>query len=605
MSSENTGGDSSRKDKMPIGRTLHYFFQVLKRHKAATITTAILAILATLAQSILSPLALSQIIDRLATGDYQADHLWQDFTPLIALFIGALLATEIIYRVQLWIHWKMQLHAFRDLDLLCFDAIAAQSMRFHDNRFGGQIVNYTKRFVRAYETLHDNIIWYFIPLFTMTIVSIGVLAFLVPVYALILTIVASVFTTFIVIANRRSILLGQKESRADSEKSGRLADMITNVLTVKSYAREAAERSRFKQSTDKVFDIGTTLLKFTTVRHAVAGLVSVIMAAVIIIFAVGGNQWFGISIGTIILLYTYTNSILGRLWDLNGRIKDINQAFGDAVDMTNILDETPEVLDHSNVRLQVQKGTVSFNNITFTHDGQSTPIFQDFTLKIPAGQRVGLVGVSGSGKTTLTKLMLRFADVSSGDITIDGQDIRKVTQNSLREQVAYVPQESTLFHRSIADNISYHHPGGPHSAVVKAAKLAHADDFIDSFPKGYETLVGERGVKLSGGQRQRIAIARAILKDAPILLLDEATSALDSESEAAIQAALKNLMQGRTSLVIAHRLSTVMDLDRIIVLEDGKIIEDGSHDQLLKKGGHYAKLWSRQSGSFFANDAEA
>lgn len=206
--------------------------------------------------------------------------------------------------------------------------------------------------------------------------------------------------------------------------------------------------------------------------------------------------------------------------------------------------------------------------------------------------------MSGSGKTTLTKLLLRFADVNKGEILIDGQNIRDITQTSLREAIAYVPQESSLFHRSVYDNIAYGRPGSTREEVLKAARLANADEFIKKLPDGYETMVGERGIKLSGGQRQRIAIARAILKDAPILVLDEATSALDSESEALIQGALTNLMKGRTSIVVAHRLSTIAGLDEIVVLDDGKIVEQGTHRELLKKGGEYQKLWSRQSGAF-------
>lgn len=248
--------------------------------------------------------------------------------------------------------------------------------------------------------------------------------------------------------------------------------------------------------------------------------------------------------------------------------------------------------------LVAQKGDIEFNGITFKHADAKAPIFKDFSLSVKPGERIGLVGISGSGKTTLTKLLLRFADVQKGEILIDGQNVSKVQQVSLREAIAYVPQETSLFHRSIADNIAYAHPEASRDEIIRAAKLANAHDFIKDLPDGYETLVGERGVKLSGGQRQRIAIARAILKDAPILVLDEATSALDSESEALIQDALVKLMKGRTSIVVAHRLSTIASLDRIIVLDNGKIIEQGTHQQLLEKHGAYHHLWSRQSGAF-------
>ncbi|OYW42452.1 hypothetical protein B7Z28_01505 [Candidatus Saccharibacteria bacterium 32-45-3] len=225
-------------------------------------------------------------------------------------------------------------------------------------------------------------------------------------------------------------------------------------------------------------------------------------------------------------------------------------------------------------------------------------MFKQFNLSIPAGQRVGLVGQSGSGKTTLTKLLLRFSDIQKGAITIDDQAIETVTQSSLRKAIAYVPQEPMLFHRTLEENIKYGNPDANREQVIEAAKRAHALEFIEKLPEGLDTLVGERGIKLSGGQRQRIAIARAILKDAPILVLDEATSALDSESEKLIQQAFTELMKDRTSIVIAHRLSTIAKLDRIIVMDNGAIIEDGTHDELLAKKGQYAKLWAHQSGGF-------
>ena len=255
--------------------------------------------------------------------------------------------------------------------------------------------------------------------------------------------------------------------------------------------------------------------------------------------------------------------------------------------------------------IEVSKGAIKFDAIRFKHADAPRAIFDNFSLDVKAGERIGLVGLSGSGKTTLTKLLLRFADVEKGKIEIDGQDIKQVKQVSLREKIAYVPQDTALFHRSIAENIAYGKPDATMEEIKHAAELAHADEFIKDLPDGYETLVGERGVKLSGGQRQRISIARAILKDAPILVLDEATSALDSESEALIQDALDRLMKGRTSIVVAHRLSTIAGMDKIVVLEDGKIMEQGSHDALLKnKRGSYSRLWSRQSGAFLNKETD-
>ena len=279
-------------------------------------------------------------------------------------------------------------------------------------------------------------------------------------------------------------------------------------------------------------------------------------------------------------------------------VSSFNYAFGDAREMVEILDMPVIVDDKTDIPLEIQDAKIEFSHVNFKHKGKKTELFEDFSLVIPAGKKVGLVGPSGAGKTTLTKLLLRFADVDSGAIFIDGKDIRDVTQQSLRENIAYVPQESFLFHRSIKENIAYGNLGVTNKKIIEAAKLANADEFINELPMKYDALVGERGVKLSGGQRQRIAIARAILKDAPILVLDEATSSLDSESETLIKEALNKLMENRTSIVIAHRLSTVANLDEIVVLDEGKIVERGTHRELLAKRGKYYKLWSKQSGGF-------
>jgi ATP-binding cassette, subfamily B, bacterial len=244
----------------------------------------------------------------------------------------------------------------------------------------------------------------------------------------------------------------------------------------------------------------------------------------------------------------------------------------------------------------VTVATIDWNQVTFKFDGKF--VFSDFNLNIPAGQRLGLVGHSGAGKSTFVSLLLRQHDLDAGSILIAGQDISDVTQDSLRQAIAVVPQEPALFHRSVRDNIAYGNPAATEEQIISAAKQAQAHDFIMDLPSGYDTLVGERGVKLSGGQKQRVAIARAMLKDSPILILDEATSALDSESEVAIQKALETLMQGRTVIAIAHRLSTLRKMDRVVVMEDGKIIEDGTHEKLTKSGGVYERLWQHQAGGF-------
>jgi ATP-binding cassette subfamily B protein len=293
--------------------------------------------------------------------------------------------------------------------------------------------------------------------------------------------------------------------------------------------------------------------------------------------------------------------VTGQLWSINEVIRNYNKVIGDAHEMVDILHLPASVRDLYETDLVVSQGLIEIDDITFGHDDQhDEPLFEHFDLTVLPGEKVGLVGQSGSGKTTLTRLLLRFSDLGAGQIRIDGQDIAGVRQRSLRRQISYVPQEPLLFHRSLRENIAYGLPGATAEQVIDAARRAYALEFIESLPNGFDTLVGERGVKLSGGQRQRIAIARAILKDARILVLDEATSALDSESEVHIQRALAQAMAGRTTLVIAHRLSTIQAMDRILVMDTGRIIEQGSHRELLAAHGVYASLWAHQSGGFLS-----
>jgi ATP-binding cassette subfamily B protein len=269
--------------------------------------------------------------------------------------------------------------------------------------------------------------------------------------------------------------------------------------------------------------------------------------------------------------------------------------------MTEILQEDAEIVDQPNAQpLAIKTGAIDLQNVHFRyHDSQADQaVFSELNLHVAPGEKVGLVGPSGGGKSTLTRLLLRFEDIDDGQIAIDGQNIAAITQASLRQAISYVPQEPLLFHRSVRENITYGKDGATDTELFQAARAAHADAFINDLPEKYDTIVGERGVKLSGGQRQRVAIARAILKDAPILVLDEATSALDSESEVLIQDALWKLMESRTAIVIAHRLSTIQKMDRIIVLDNGRIVEQGTHKELLRHKGVYANLWAHQSGGF-------
>jgi ABC-type multidrug transport system fused ATPase/permease subunit len=303
-------------------------------------------------------------------------------------------------------------------------------------------------------------------------------------------------------------------------------------------------------------------------------------------------------VGTFVLVQAYIISINNSLWSFSRIVRDMTEGISDAKEMVEMLHLPHEIQDIPNATaLNVPKGLIEFKNVSFSF-GENKPVFNKLNLSIKAGEKVALIGSSGAGKSTLVKLLLRLNDIQGGEISIDGQNIKNVTQESLRENISLVPQDPALFHRTLMENIRYGRRDATDEEVINSSKLAHCDIFIKEFPYKYETFVGERGIKLSGGERQRVAIARALLKNAPILVLDEATSSLDSHSESLIQDALQTLMKGKTTLVIAHRLSTIRKMDRIIVLGKDGILEEGSHEQLIQKHGMSARLWNLQAGGF-------
>lgn len=384
-----------------------------------------------------------------------------------------------------------------------------------------------------------------------------------------------------------------------SDIHGAVADALTNNLIVRTFAGEKREIASLQKMTKRFTKIYQKDIGFITAEGStrVTLMIGVQIVAIIATATMVSNHT--LTLATAIFMLAYMQRIGSQLFVLGDIIHGYDQAFLDSQPMTEMLLTDNEVTDANDAKaLQLSSPTITFEKASYRYPDGNTDVLKNVNLDIPAGQKVGMVGHSGAGKSTIVQLLLRFSDVTSGSIKISGQDIRDITQESLRESIAYVPQEPLLFHRSLRENIAYGKIDATDDEIRSAAKKAHALEFIDQLPHGLDTTVGERGVKLSGGQRQRIAIARAILKDAPILVLDEATSALDSESEKLIQASLNELMKGRTAIVIAHRLSTIQKMDRIVVLNDGKIVEDGTHAELLKHKGIYAKLWAHQSGGF-------
>ena len=594
-----TNHDSKQRRASVAKRTLYYYWQSSKKYKWYALGALISTPVVVLIRTTLIPLIFADMIDAVSKGIPQ-DQIIPTLLPKgIALVSLQLFISAILGWLRVYWCWKYELLTLFDLGTVCFDAISKQSMRFHSDRFSGSLVSQTNKFISSLERLFDIVIFEALYLVSMLIFILAVLIPRAPIFAVILLALIIIYITCSAVTFRRISHLSEEHAEAENKQTGQLADSVSNILSVKSYGREAHERHRYANFNRATYNAGIGMMNATMKREFVFSLVNISIIAALVVFMMFGGSAFGLSISTLILCVNYSMSIMNELWNVNNIFKHINRVFGDAHEMTIILDTEDDVLDVPGAKeLKVKKGEIDFENIRFKHADAKAPIFENFTLHIKPGERVGLVGVSGSGKTTLTKLLLRFADVSEGKILIDGQNVSKVQQVSLRENIAYVPQETTLFHRSIAENIAYGKPDATPKEIERAAKLANAHEFIKDLPNGYDTLVGERGIKLSGGQRQRVAIARAILKDAPILVLDEATSALDSESEALIQDALVKLMKGRTSIVVAHRLSTIASMDNIVVLEDGKIVEHGSHKALIKRGGAYSQLWSRQSGAF-------
>lgn len=593
-----------KKERRKVSRrTLHYYLRVMRKYKGYTLGTVLATPVVVLVRTALIPLIFADMIDIISQG-IETDQIVPVLLPKAIALIGChLLASCVLGWLRIYWCWKMELLAMYDLATMCFDTVCCQSMKFHSDRFSGSLVSQLNKFVGGFERFFDVMTFDVLYLFSMLTSVFVVLIARAPLFALGLLIFICLYVLCAALSFKKISHLSKEWAEAENKQTGQLADSVSNILSVKSYGRESHERHRYANYSRASFNAGMAQMRATMKRDMGFNFVNIGIIAIIVAFMMAGRPIFGLSISTLILIVNYSTTVMSELWDVNNIMKNLNRVFGDAYEMTQILDTQDDVLDAKDATpLKVSKGGIEFKDIRFRHADAKETIFEHFDLDIKPGERVGLVGVSGSGKTTLTKLLLRFADVQEGEILIDGQNVSQVQQVSLRENIAYVPQETALFHRTIAENIAYGKPDATKAEIVRAAKLANAHEFIMDMPDGYDTMVGERGVKLSGGQRQRVAIARAILKDAPILVLDEATSALDSESEALIQAALERLMKGRTSIVVAHRLSTIASLDRIIVLKNGKIVEQGSHEELLGNHGAYSRLWSRQSGAFVDKD---
>lgn len=504
------------------------------------------------------------------------------------------------WRAAQFLNDHFQPRIMADIANECFEYLQNHSYRFFSNNFGGALVKKISRLMRGFEGFADRIYWDMLPLFLKLTVILIVLFTINLKLGLIMGGWSVLFIGVNYVVSRFKWKYDIASAEMDTEVTAALADAITNANTVKMFSGSKFEADRFRQVTKRWFMTTKKAWRVGSYVEAVQAASMVVLEITILYVAIRLWEKDLLTLADFFVIQAYLFEMFHQLWAFGRNLREVYVKLADSEEMIEILDTEHEIRDCKGAKkIKVTRGEVEFKDVNFAYNSDEDSVLEGLSFKVKPGEKIALIGPSGGGKSTIVKLLLRLFDIDGGEILLDGQNIAKVRQDSLREEVTLVPQDPILFHRSLMENIRYGRRDASDQEVVAAAKLAHCDEFIQRFPKKYDTFVGERGVKLSGGQRQRVAIARAILSNARILILDEATSSLDSESESLIQDALEKLMKQKTTFIIAHRLSTIMSVDRIFVLDGGKIVEEGGHVELAAlEGGLYKKLWDLQVGGY-------
>ncbi len=589
--------------KVKLRDVLGAFWRGIKPQKWWFFSLIVSLILVNIITSII-PIFYKQFFDTITIGGDRA--LVAHKLLNIIIYIAFLnIIVFLFYRFATIVNAIYQISSIARIKQQAYDHLMEHSYSFFTNNFAGSLVQKVNRFARSFERLADRLIWDLLPLIVKVVSIFIILMFINKWIASIILAWAIIFLLFNIIFSKWKLKYDIRVAETDSKTTAYLADTIANQNTVQLFNGLERESEGFKKVTNEQAKITKFTWNLDNLIFAVQNFLGLSIEFLLFFFAIRYWEQDLITVGIFVLLQVYLFNLINQLWDFGRIVRDLYQGYADAKEMVEIMLLPHEIRDTSMAEeLLVEKGEIEFKDLNFNFN-ETRKVLENINLIIKKGEKVALIGPSGAGKTTFVRLLLRLYSATSGEILIDGQDITKVTQESLRKSISLVPQDPVLFHRTLLDNIAYGKRDAKREEIEKAAQLAHCDEFIKNLPFGFETYVGERGIKLSGGERQRVAIARAILKNAPILILDEATSSLDSHSEMLIQDALNNLMAGKTTIIIAHRLSTIQKMDRIIVIDNGKIIEEGSHKKLLtKKGSLYKKLWSLQAGGFLTEEDE-